>query len=128
MSAFLSQTRNQSSFAEKIRSKSPGTQKCTKTAMRNFERFAKKRHVKSIEETVAEYQKVERDLVYDSLQEWINWNHENGLGANTIPAIFSYLKSYLRYHKIKITKEDVAEQLNFPHKIKEERYPPPKTR
>jgi len=35
--------------------------------------------------------------------------------------VFSYLKKYLRYHKIKITKEDVADHLNFPHKIKEEK-------
>ena len=62
------------------------------------------------------------ELVYDSLQNWINWNSDR-IYTNSIPTLFSHLKTYLRYHGIKIVKEDVGEQLNFPHKIKEERHP-----
>lgn len=36
---------------------------------------------------------------------------------------FSYLKKYIRYHKVKINNEDASESLDFPHKIREERYP-----
>ena len=62
------------------------------------------------------------DLVYESLQEWINWNNTR-IHSNSIPTLFSYIKTYLRYHKIRITKEDVAEQLSFPHKVREEKHP-----
>ena len=84
--------------------------------------FCKETYDKTVNETITEYQEVDIEMVYESLQEWINWNNKR-IYPNSIPIVFSYLKKYLRYHKIKITKEDVADQLNFPHKIKEEKYP-----
>jgi len=123
MSTFLDKTRNRGTFEERIRSKSPGTQKNTRSAISNFEGFCKVRYKRTIDEVISEYQGVEMDLVYDSLQGWINWNVENGLSPNSIPTLFSYLKTYLRYNRIMITNEDVSEQLSFPHKVKEERHP-----
>jgi len=123
MSTFLDKTRNRETFEEKIRSKSPDTQKSTRSAIRNFEGFCKARYKRTVDEVISEYQSVEMDLVYDSLQGWINWNVKNELSPNSIPTMFSYLKTYLRYHRIMVTKEDVAEQLSFPHRMKEERHP-----
>lgn len=123
MSTFLSKTRNRENFEERIESKSRGTQKSTRSAIRNFERFCKTKYGRTIDEVIAEYGNVEMDLVYDSLQEWINWNNQKGICSNSIRTMFSYLKSYLRYHRIRIAKEDVSEQLNFPHIVREERHP-----
>ena len=122
MSTFLSKTKSRISFEERIQTKAVNTQKTSQSAIRNFERFCKENYGKSMEETISEYQRVEMELVYESLQEWINWNHTK-IHSNSIPTLFSYLKTYLRYHKIRITKEDVAEQLSFPHKVREEKHP-----
>lgn len=122
MSTFLQKTRDRVSFEEKIRTKAVSTQKASRSSIRNFELFCKERHNRTVDDTISEYRKVEMELVYDSLQDWINWN-SNRIYANSIPTLFSHLKAYLRYHGIKIAKEDVAEQLNFPHRIKEERHP-----
>lgn len=72
---------------------------------------------------IAEYAKVDDNQIYDSLQDWINWNHNRGVHSNTLPMWFSYLKKYLRYRGIKIIAEDARDNIDFPHKIKEEKYP-----
>jgi len=122
MSTFLRKNKDRKSFEETIRTKSTNTQNASKSAIRNFEIFCQETYSKTVEETIAEYQEVEMETVYESLQEWINWNSKR-IHPNSIPTVFSYLKKYLRYHKIKITKEDVADELNFPHKVREEKYP-----
>lgn len=123
MSTFLSNPKDERSFEKKIQTKAINTQKNIYSAIRNFERFCKEKYDKSMDETIAEYQIVDIDIVYLSLQEWINWNSHKGIYPNSIPTIFSYLKKYFRHFKIKITKEDIAEQLSFPHIIDEEKHP-----
>lgn len=105
-----------------METKAVNTQKASKSAIRNFEGFCKETYGRTVEKTVAEYQKVDMETVYVSLQEWINWNSKK-IHPNSIPIIFSHLKKYLRYHKVKITKEDVEDNLNFPHIIREEKHP-----
>ena len=122
ISTFLRKSKDRKSFEQMIQTKAVNTQNSSKSAIRNFEMFCKETYGKTGNETIAEYQEVDMETVYESLQEWINWNSKR-IYPNSIPTVFSYLKKYLRYHKIKITKEDVADQLNFPHKIKEEKYP-----
>ncbi len=40
-----------------------------------------------------------------------------------ISQFFHVLKKYLRYHNIKITKEDMENSPDFPYMIKEEKHP-----
>ena len=90
---------------------------------KNFDTFCAKQYQISGEKIISEYLKAKEGQIYDSLQDWINWNSKRGISANTIPMWFSYLKKYLRYHKVRINNEDASESLDFPHKIREERYP-----
>ncbi len=91
--------------------------------IKNFDVFCVKKYQRTDDQIIAEHLKAKEDQIYDSLQDWINWNSKRGISANTIPMWFSYLKKYIRYHKVKITNEDASESLDFPHKIREERYP-----
>ena len=90
--------------------------------IKNFDTFCAKQYQISGEKIISEYLKAKEGQIYDSLQDWINWNSKRGISANTIPMWFSYLKKYLRYHKVRINNEDASESLDFPHKIREERY------
>ncbi len=122
MSTFLRKSKDRKSFEEMIQTKATSTQNSIRSAIKNFEIFCKEKYGKTIDETITEYQKVEMETVYESLQEWLNWNNKR-IYPNSIPTVFSYMKKYLRYHNIKITKEDVADELNFPHQVNEEKYP-----
>ena len=107
----------------KIQTKAESTQRNFREVIKNFDTFCAKQYQISGEKIISEYLKAKEGQIYDSLQDWINWNSKRGISANTIPMWFSYLKKYLRYHKVRINNEDASESLDFPHKIREERYP-----
>jgi len=65
-------------------------------------------------------EKEKEDRLFQILQDWINYLDSKGITA--IRTYFSGLNRYLRYHRIKLTKEDIKEELTFPRKIEEERY------
>ena len=123
MSTILGKARNQASFEEKIQTKTPATQRNFAVVIKNFDVFCTKKYQKTGDQIIAEYLKAEEGQIYDSLQDWINWNSNRGISANTIPMWFSCLKKYIRYRNVKINNEDAREYLDFPHKITEERYP-----
>jgi len=58
----------------------------------------------------------------DLIQEWINWNHKNGMSAVTIRNYFSQLNQFFYYMGLKLTSQDIKQNLNFPKKLHEERY------
>ena len=55
-----------------IQTKAVNTQNSSKVTIRNYEMFCKEMYGKTVDETIAEYQKVEMERVYEFLQEWIN--------------------------------------------------------
>ena len=63
------------------------------------------------------------DKIYDVLQGWINYNFNNGIAPSSISMWFSYLKKYIRHLGIKLTSDDVKENLEFPKKQEEELHP-----
>lgn len=100
------------SFFERAKIRSPGTQHNIKGAIDNFEKY-----YGDIDQKLAE-----NTDIFELLQSWINKNHEAGLSPSTIYLYFINLKSFLYYKGIKLTKEDVKNELVFPKQFTEERY------
>ena len=122
---FLELERSLESYFEKISSKAKNTQIAARNSLRNFEKFCNDHYDKKIEEIVEELQAIKstnENAVFDVIQAWINWNK-----GKIVPAVirthFSHLKSYLYYRKIKLTPQDVKENLSFPKNLQEEPYP-----
>lgn len=63
---------------------------------------------------------VDEQAVYDTVQDWIDWNVAQQKGASTIRMWFSCINNYLRYKGIKI---EAKENIDFPKKKEEELYP-----
>jgi len=63
------------------------------------------------------------DKIYDVLQGWINYNFKNGIAPSSISMWFSYLKKYIRHLGIKLTSDDISDNLEFPKKQEEELHP-----
>ena len=115
------------SFDEKMAVRPRGTQKAHNDMKMNFNKFCKSNYDgRSADEVLAEMVAVkdsDMDKVYGALQKWIRYNDENGIAASSILMWFSYLKKLIRHYGIKITSDDVKENLEFPKKQEEELYP-----
>jgi len=111
--------RTQESYYEKIAVKAPGTQIGIKHSIISFFSYCME---KGLGDPLIVMKKSEENC-YDLLQGWINWNSKRGIAASTIKENFSRLKGFLYYMGIKITKEDVKANLDFPKIVKEEPIP-----
>ncbi len=114
MSTILSTTRNRVSFDQKIKSKSLNYQKNINNAIKNFDRFCLEKYKVSEKQMIEEYRIATQDQLFDSLQDWINWNVERKHPTNMIRMYFSCVKKYLKYQKIELYSEDVKDNLDFP--------------
>jgi integrase len=94
-------------FYEKITIKSMGSQKNTRIAVENYDRFCQTR---------------QREDICDRLQAWINYNHKRGMSPDAIKLYFIHVKAYLHHVGIKLDHYDIKENLNFPKKLEEEMY------
>jgi len=117
---FLKTNRTKQSFEDRLEKKAPGTRELYKIAFRNFEKFCNEHYSRSSEEVFIELTVVEEQAVYDTIQDWIDWNVTQQKGASTIRMWFSCINNYLRYKGIKI---EAKENIDFPKKIEEELYP-----
>src|SRR3989338_8306717 len=117
---FLKTDRTKQSFEDRLDKKAPGTRELYKIAFRNFEKFCNEHYSRSTEEVFAEFTVVNEQAVYDTIQDWIDWNVSQQKGAATIRMWFSCINNYLRYKGIKI---EAKENIDFPKKKEEELYP-----
>jgi len=113
---------------DKLRTKAESTQNGIKFSLQNFDRFCKETFEgRGAEEIIQEFLVLDprerEDHVFDVLQEWVTWNHSKGLAAGTIRRYFSGVFKILNYRRIKITIQDIKENIDFPHKVIEERLP-----
>ena len=115
------------SFDEKMAVRPKGTQKAHNDMKVNFNKFCESKYDgRSVEEVLSEMVAIkdnDMDKVYGVLQGWINYNDGNGIAPSSILMWFSYLKKLVRHYGIKITSDDVKENLEFPKKQEEELYP-----
>ena len=77
------------------------TQRNFAVVIKNFDRFSQEKYHRSGDQIIAEYLKAEKGQIYDSIQDWINWNSNRGISANTIPMWFSCLKKIHQVQKCK---------------------------
>jgi len=117
---FLKTNRTKQSFKDRLEKKAPGTRELYKIAFRNFEKFCNDHYSRSTEEVFTELTVVDEQAVYDTIQDWIDWNVTHQKGASTVRMWFSCINNYLRYKGIKI---EAKENIDFPKKIEEELYP-----
>ena len=117
----LEQKRTQRSYYEKIQKHSLNSQKGTKNALNNFDRFCRERYDQSIEEIVDDLVLVKKqETVFDILQSWINWST---IAPSSLKTYFVRLNTFLHYKGIKLDARDVKSELIFPKALEEELYP-----
>jgi len=122
---FLVKKRTAISFKERLSSKPKNTQISYQTALNNFENFCQNLFKHNTQEVIKEFleNQVDRFVIFDTLQQWINWNIKNGRNSSSLRTWFSYINSYLYYHGIQLTPRDIKENIDFPKKLHEELYP-----
>ena len=128
MSSFLYKKRTQEDYLQKISSEPTGTQRNKLGSIRNFERFVETKYGgRSVDKVIQELsflKDIKREqALYDMLQGWINWNHDEGKNNSTIRTMFSYLRQYFYYRGIKTNPQDIKENLKFGKKLENERHP-----
>ena len=116
---FLKTIRTWETYKQKIQSYPMATQNAKDSVKRNFERFCQENFQRSMEEVILEMKQAEEEAVFDTIQEWINWNDK----PQSIRTYFSYLNPYLYYRGIKITTLDIKLNLNFGKVTQEELHP-----
>jgi len=131
MASFLTKTKSYESYEQRISTEPTSTQISKKYAISNFEQFISETYLgRTIDEIVEELfvvktdngQEFEDDL-YGMFQEWINWNERRDISPSTIKVVFSNLRKYLFYRKIRTNQQDIREHLRFPKTPKEEKHP-----
>lgn len=113
---------------DKLRTKAASTQDGIKFSLLNFDKFCLERFEgRRSEDIIQELHVLDplkmEDHAYDVLQEWVTWNHNIGLAPATIRRYFSGVFRFLNYRGIKITVQEIKDNIDFPHKIVEERLP-----
>lgn len=114
----LSVKRTRETFRERISSQKVGSQEGYWIAIDNFEKFSMEKFGKV--NIIPDLIEANENEVFDTLQAWINWNHDRS--PSTIIIYFSRLRKYLHYMGIKLDSQDVKNELEFKHKIEEELY------
>ena len=68
------------------------------------------------------------DELFSVLQGWVDWISETfSLSRDSTRQAFSRLNKYLWYRRIKITANDIKDEIEFPEDIQEEKYAPTET-
>ena len=131
MTSFLVKNKSEESYEQRISTEPITTQRCKLYAIKNFEHFVSETYDdRTTNDIIDELfilktdngQEFE-DVLYDMLQEWINWNEREGIHPSTIRVTFSNLRKYLFFRRIKTNEQDIREHLRFPKIPKEEKYP-----
>ncbi len=119
--------RTRDSYMEKIKVKSKSFTHSTEISINSFDSFLNKTYDTNLDDIIQEilvFDDEKRiDTICDICQSWINSLITHKKAPKTISDYFTFLKLYLHYRKIKITPQDVKESIDFPTKIKEEKYP-----
>lgn len=118
-------------YEEKLSNLPTNSRENIQAAINNFKKFVQEKHQSTPDEICGELigiKKTEGDeeyehILYNFLQEWIDWNISKHAGAFTIKTRFSIIKSYLYYLGVKSHPQDIKQLLKFPRKINEEKYP-----
>ncbi len=121
--SFLSKNKTDSTYQKKNRVFAEKTQLAKNTAKNNFDEFCKSSYEgRTAEEVIDEMVLIfetKSDTVYDTLQEWVNYNLEK-VSRISARHYFSNLKTFLKYRGLKITREEYADNIVIPKPNEEE--------
>ena len=130
MALILKKLRTTDGYLARISTEPKKTIENKKLTINNFKKFANEKHNTRPEGLCGELLQLKKqdeekynEILYELLQEWINWNISRKLGAYTIKARFSNLREYLYFLGIKTNTQDIKQLLTFPKITKEEKYP-----
>nr|MBC8482153.1 hypothetical protein [Nitrososphaerota archaeon] len=130
MTSFLVKNKSKESYEQRISTEPITTQRCKLYAIKNFDHFVSETYDdRTTNDIIDELfilktdngQEFE-DVLYDMLQEWINWNERKVIHPSTIRITFSNLRKYLFFRKIKTNEQDIGEFLRFSKIPKEEKH------
>ncbi len=114
-------------FQDRVITKAPSTREGIKHSLNNFEKFCiKSLGQKNMEQVIQKILKLKQEKreekAFDILQQWISWN-STMVNPSTIRIYCSGITRYLNYRGIKLTQQEIKEQLDLPRKIVEEKTP-----
>jgi len=112
-------------FEEKVSKLSKKTRDNINASRHSFEKFCTEyydgRKAEQIFEELLLHKENERvEALRDVLQNWIDWQYENGSLTTSIQQYLSKIKRVFSHHGVRIHLEDFEEPLEFKPKIKEE--------
>lgn len=118
-------------FEEKIKIDPQNSRESKQATVNNLKKFVSEELESTVDEVCQELIRIKKkegeeeyeDALYPILQNWIDWNIKNGLGANTIKMRFSIIKSILYFLGVKTNLQDINQRLKFPKILREEKYP-----
>lgn len=119
---FLDTRRTSKSFNDKLSAKPKNTQISYKSSLNNLDSFCKQLFNRSKEDVIDEFQRVDKYVVFGTLQKWIDWNSTNGIKASSIITRFSNINTYFYYKGLELSNRDIKENLDFPKAEEEELY------
>ena len=129
--SILTNKRTTQSYLEKLSSSPKNTAENVRATINNFIKFVKEKHRSTPDKICEELIYIKKskgdeeyeELLYRTLQEWIDWNVSRDAGPYSIRMRFSIIRSYLYHLGVKTNPQDIKQLLKFPKRINEERYP-----
>ncbi len=99
-----------------------GTVRGFETMFKLFDNFCISTYQKGMHQVISDIQASPDKRVWKVLQDWIDFQQEEGLGSSTIHTRFSLLNKYLFWMNIKLDMRDVEQNLEFPAKEIDKKY------
>ena len=131
MSSFLINKKSMEMYEEIISSEPRATQYQRKYAVKLFRDFIHAKYEeKTIEDVIQEIIIIKKessvedyeDIIYNMIQDWINFLVHKKLCPQTIRSGFANLRHFLYYFGIKTDEQDIKFRIKIPKKIKEEKH------
>jgi integrase len=129
--SILTKKRTTQGYLEKLNTLPQNTRENTQATINGFSKFVKEIHDSSLDQVCSDLIAIKKtkgdeefeDVLYDLLQEWIDWNITRKIGAYTIRIRFSIIRGFLYHMGVKTNSQDIKQILKFPRKIQEEKIP-----
>jgi len=129
--SILLKKRTTADYEEKLANQPTNTRENIQAAINNFKKFVHEKHNSTPDQICGELIGIKKiqgdekyeDVLYNFLQEWIDWNVSKKAGAYTIKTRFSIIRSFLYFLGVKSNPQDIKQLLKFPRRTVDERYP-----
>ncbi len=126
--SFLSKIKNEETYLNTLRVRSPHTIQGIKYSLKKFQIFVSDTYKgKTIEDVFDELIKLDKTnqeiAIIDLLQDFVNYLDGIGILPITMKGYFGSVKRYLRYRGFKIYNEDISQTIILPRVVEEEKHP-----